>query len=87
MAEPITTAGIIGILVITGAKLALSVATRIKKSKCTDSRGAGITVEFSSGEESETSTPPRHSRSRSRSRSHSKKHKHKRRHTTTTSTE
>jgi len=87
MAEPITTAGIIGILVITGAKLALSVATRIKKSKCTDSRGAGITVEFSSGEESETSkTPPRH---RSRSRSHSKKHKHKRRHrhTTTTSTE
>jgi len=88
MAEPITTAGIIGILVITGAKLALSVATRIKKSKCTDSRGAGITVEFSSGEESETPTPPRH-RSRSRSRSQSKKHKHKRRHrhTTTTSTE
>ena len=84
--EPLSTGALITLCVITAAKLTISIATRIKKSKCTDSRGAGITVEFSSGEESETPTPPRH---RSRSRSQSKKHKHKRRHrhTTTTSTD
>ena len=69
--EPITTAGIITLVVITGAKLSLSIANRIKKSKCTDSKGREMEVNFGSGDESEdeSKTPPHWSRGRSRSRS------------------
>jgi hypothetical protein len=83
--EPLSTGALITLCVITAAKLTLSIATRIKKSKCTDSKGRTVEMDFGSEESKESETPRR---SRSRSRSNSKKHKRRHHHHhTTTSTD
>jgi hypothetical protein len=75
MAEVLTTAGIVTLCVITGCKLVLSIASRIKKSKCVDSKGREVELNFGSDEdESETSeTPKRHKRHRHKRHSHKRK--------------
>jgi hypothetical protein len=77
MAEILTTAGIVTLVVITGSKLVLSIAKRFKKSRCVDSKGREVEVEFGSGSETETETSETPHRHRHRKRHSNKRHSHR----------
>ena len=72
--EPLSTGALITLCVITGAKLTLSIASRIRKSKCVDSKGREMEVNFGD-DTSETSETPKHRHKRH----HRKRHSHKKR--------
>ena len=73
--EPLSTGALITLCVITGAKLVLSIASRFKKSRCVDSKGREVEVEFGDDTSETSETPTRHRKKR---HSH-KRHSHKKR--------
>ena len=50
MTEPILTASVISILVIVGAKTIYTIVRRVRKSKCTDSKGRSVEINMGHGE-------------------------------------
>ena len=69
--EALTTAGIISLCVITGCKLAITIFTRIKRSKCV-SKNHEMDVKFASD-----STTEKDSEERPRRRKHTHHSKHR----------
>lgn len=73
--EPLSTGALITLCIITGAKLTISIVTRIKKSKCVDSKGREMEVNFGDASSETSETPTRHRKKRHSHKRHSHKKK------------